>query len=100
MYSSCYYMCLVSRKAFVVLCIPLLFAVGFSSWIIIYETVFAPTYYENPISEAFGFSQETTYNGQGQVPVPLNGYVINDTITYKYKLEIDLKKKDCNDLVK
>ncbi len=78
----------------ILLCIPLLFAVGFSSWIIIYETVFAPTYYENPISEAFGFSQETTYNGQGQVPVPLNGYVINDTITYKYKLENEKDYKD------
>lgn len=72
----------------ILLCIPLLFAVGFSSWIIIYETVFAPSYYENPISEAFGFSQETTYNGQEQVPQPLEGYTIDESlISYQYKPE-------------
>lgn len=71
----------------ILFCIPLFIAIGFSSWIIIYETVFAPSYYENPISEAFGFTQETTYNGQEQAPIPLDGYVINGTITYEYKLE-------------
>ena len=72
---------------FLLICIPLLVAIGFSSWIIIYEVVFSPTYQENVLSEIYGFSQTTVYNGEEQVPEPLNGETIDGTISYQYKLE-------------
>lgn len=65
---------------------PLLVTIGFSTWIIIYEFVFSPTYQENHLSEAYGFSQKTVYNGNPQVPILREGYTINGDISYKYKL--------------
>lgn len=78
---------------FLLICLPLLVAIGFSSWIIIYEVVFSPTYQENPLSEIYGFSQSTTYNGEEQVPEPLNGETIDGTISYQYKLEGESEDK-------
>lgn len=48
---------------------PILVVVGMSTWIIIYEVTFSPTYVASSISEFFGVSQETIYNGEEQVPV-------------------------------
>ena len=67
---------------------PILVVVGMSTWIIIYEVTFSPTYVASSISEFFGVSQETIYNGEEQVPVQKMGDPIPvENILYKYKLE-------------
>lgn len=67
---------------------PILIVVGMSTWIIIYEITFSPTYVASSISEFFGVSQETIYNGEEQVPVQKMGDPIPvENILYKYKLE-------------
>ncbi|MEI3526507.1 MAG: hypothetical protein V8R15_00105 [Bacilli bacterium] len=40
---------------------------------IAYEVTFSPTYVASSISEFFGVSQETIYNGEEQVPVQKMG---------------------------
>lgn len=70
-----------------VLMIPLLFTIGFSSWIIMYSFEFSPSYETNPVSDLFNFSNTTTYNGEEQVPYPKDGVTITGDITYQYKLE-------------
>lgn len=70
-----------------ILMIPLLFTIGFSSWIIMYSFEFSPSYETNPVSDLFNFSNTTTYNGQEQVPSPKDGVTITGDITYQYKLE-------------
>jgi hypothetical protein len=66
--------------------IPLLFTIGFSSWIIMYSFEFTPNYLNNPVSDLFEFSSSTEYNGEEQVPSPKNGIVISGDISYEYKL--------------
>lgn len=81
------------KNLLTILCLlfPLLFAIGFSSWIIIYEHVFSPSYVQgNKISEAFGYSQNVYYNGQIQYPKIKDGYELDITsLSYKYKLQTD-----------
>lgn len=68
--------------------IPLLVAIGFSSWIIIYEVIFSPTYSPNPVSSMFPFTDSDVYNGYEQVPEPLNEKDVEGyTISYQYILE-------------
>lgn len=72
--------------------IPLLVAIGFSSWIIIYEVIFSPTYSPNPVSSMFPFTDSDVYNGYEQVPEPLNEKDVEGyTISYQYKLEDEVE---------
>ena len=48
--------------------IPLLFTVGFSSWIIIYSFGINPHYSSSPLSQFFEFSSEYTYDGYEKLP--------------------------------
>ena len=76
-------------------CIPFLVFVGFSTWIIMYEVEIIPEYYENSLTDYFGVSQETTYNGTEQVPLQISGETINSSlISYEYKLETEEIYKD------
>lgn len=75
------------------ICIPLLIAIGFSSWIIIYEVIFSPSYHSNPLSDIYGYSQTVTYNRAAQVPQPLNNKIIDGDISYEYKLEGESEDK-------
>lgn len=70
----------------ILLLLPILFAIGFSTWVIIYEVVFSPTYVPgNKISEAFGYSQEVYYDGTVKYPTIKEGAELDATLTYKYK---------------
>lgn len=76
---------------------PMLIAIGFSTWIIVYEVIFNPQYNSpSSISEMFDFLQETTYSGQIQLPVQTDGDEIDtsaNTISYQYKAEEDDEDK-------
>lgn len=70
----------------ILLLIPFFVAVGFSTWVIIYEVVFSPTYVQgNKISEAFGYAQEVYYDGSVKYPTIKEGVELDATLTYKYK---------------
>ena len=69
------------------LLIPLLFTIGFSSWIIMYSFEFSPQYESSSISKFFEYENVTTYNGAGQLPSPKPGVTISGNIQYDYKLE-------------
>lgn len=72
----------------ILFCIPLLIAIGFSSWIIIYEVILSPSYVSNPVSPLFKLENSTVYNGYEQVPQTINeddldGY----NVSYEYKYQ-------------
>lgn len=69
------------------LLIPLIFTIGFSSWIIMYSFEFSPQYENSSISKFFEYENVTTYNGEGQLPSPKPGVTISGNIQYDYKLE-------------
>ena len=70
-----------------ILMIPLLFTIGFSSWIITYSFTFTPDYKDSGISSLFNLENSTEYNGSEQVPAPKDGVVITGDIAYEYKLQ-------------
>ena len=76
-------------------CLPFLVFVGFSTWIIMYEVEIIPEYYANPLTDYFGVTQETTYNGTEQVPLQISGETIySSLISYEYKLETEETYKE------
>lgn len=76
----------------IALLFPFIISIGFASWIIVYTIEFNTEYQKQPVSELYGLSQSVVYNGEGQVPMPLNGVTLEslgiseDEITYTYKL--------------
>lgn len=75
---------------------PLLIAIGFSTWIIIYEVIITPSRVpSSPISDYFGLKQETIYNGEEQAPTQQSGNSIDTSlITYQYKLKSDTNENN------
>ncbi len=75
---------------------PLLIAIGFSTWIIIYEVIITPSRVStSPISDYFGITQETIYNSEEQVPTQQSGDPIDTSlITYQYKLKSDTNENN------
>ena len=69
--------------------LPMVIAIGFSAWIIVYEVIISPNYVEpDLISQFFNTEQSTTYNGEEQCPVQTDGDPIDiDSISYQYKLK-------------
>lgn len=72
-----------------ILCIifPLVIVVGFSAWVIIYETVVKPM---ASFSEFYGIEQRVVYNGKEQWPQILDNSNLpfeEDELVYQYKLE-------------
>ena len=87
----------------ILLLIPMLLAIGFSSWIIIYEVLIHPNYIEpSGLSKYFDNYQTTTYNGVVQFPTQTSGDTISsELLSYKYKLESETDDKyvQCSDTV-
>lgn len=71
------------------LIIPMLVAIGFSTWIIIYEVLIHPNYIApSGLSKFFDNAQTTTYNGVIQLPEQTSGDEISsELLSYYYKLE-------------
>lgn len=74
---------------YIILFLPILITIGFSSWIIVYTFEFEPTYKASPVSSLYDFSQTVIYNAEEQVPKPKDGVTITGNISYEYKLEKD-----------
>ena len=87
----------------ILLLIPMLLAIGFSSWIIIYEVLIHPNYIEpSGLSKYFDNYQTTTYNGVVQFPTQTSGDTIStELLSYKFKLESETDDKyvQCSDTV-
>lgn len=79
------------------LLLPLFIAIGFSTWIIVYEIVFIPEYVEQTspiedISKYYDVEQSVTYNGYEQNPIPNSAgetALVDKNITYHHKLETE-----------
>lgn len=71
------------------LIIPMLVAIGFSTWIIIYEVLIRPNYIApSGLSKFFDNAQTTYYNGVIQLPEQTSGDEIpSELLSYYYKLE-------------
>ena len=83
---------MIKRKTILMsllLFLPMVIAIGFSAWIIVYEVIISPNYVEpDLISQFFNTEQSTTYNGEEQFPVQTDGDPIDiDSISYQYKLK-------------
>lgn len=81
------------KKYIFLLIIPLLFITGISSWIILNNTVFAPSYNPNSTSilfQAFD-GQSGTYTKESQGPVSSNDKIKNENVSFSYR------KADSND---
>ena len=78
-----------SRKLLFIILIlmPLLVLVGFSSWIIMFTFEFGPSAKLDPVSSLFKLESSTVYNGEEQVPLPVNDIVIpEENISYQFKI--------------
>ena len=65
---------------------PFLIAIGFSTWVIIYEFNFSPNKQESNLSSFFGTEQEAIFNNEELFPIQINGDKINpSSISYFYK---------------
>lgn len=75
------------KKYIFLLIIPLLFITGISSWIILNNTVFAPSYNPNSTSilfQAFD-GQSGTYTKDNQGPISSNDKIKNENVTFSYR---------------
>ena len=75
---------------YLIILLPFLIAIGFSTWVIIYEFGFGPNLVDNGLSSLFGTYQEKTFTGDILLPDQLNGDTIDsERISYEYKSESD-----------
>ena len=83
----------MKKKSFIyyiLFLLPFLIAVGFSTWVIIYEFGFGPNLVDTGLSSFFGTHQEKTYNANIILPDQINGDKIDESrISYEYKSESD-----------
>lgn len=71
---------------YLLLIVPFLLTIGFSTWVIIYEFNFGPNKQETTLSSLFGTEQEGTYCAKELLPVQINGDPINESrLSYQYK---------------
>lgn len=71
---------------YLLIILPFLIAIGFSTWVIIYEFSFGPNKQESTLSSYFGTEQEGTFCNEELFPVQKNGDKIElERITYYYK---------------
>ena len=79
------------------LLIPLIFTIGFSSWIIMYSFEFSPSYVKNSVSPLFDLNNPYTYDGNQHLPYLLKYKNVSEKdyecefFSYSYKI------KDSND---
>ena len=72
------------------LLIPLLFSVGFSSWIILYTFDLSPEYKNNPLSDLYDFYYSQNFDGNEKIPTVKKDVEVEFTsINYKYKYSDD-----------
>ncbi|MCI5745830.1 MAG: InlB B-repeat-containing protein, partial [Erysipelotrichaceae bacterium] len=67
---------------------PLIIAIGFSSWIIVYEVIVKPIYNEpigTLLSDYFDAEQVVTYNASSQLPLQKAGTEEIQSLQYSYK---------------
>lgn len=76
------------KKLLLILIFPLLFSIGFGSWVILSKTILAPTYNPNSKSVlfvAYNGQEAATYNGSIQGPTSQDERISDSNITFKYR---------------
>lgn len=69
----------------ILLLIPLLFTVGFSSWVILYSFDLTAEYKNNPLADYYNFYYSATYDGTQKIPTVKDDVDIEfSTIEYKH----------------
>ena len=72
-----------NKLKYILLFIPFIFTIGFSSWIIVYSFTMNPNYVQNSISGFFDYSYEKVFDATNHCPTP-SGSSNTDGITFTY----------------
>ena len=79
--------------AFILLLLPLVVAVGMSTWIILNESLLTPSYNPDPVIKKYFSKENVTYNGSQQYPISSTSDLVDfDELNFEYKIFGELDK--------